>query len=31
MQSDFKELLNQLPKDTRISDLVDGINMVGGQ
>lgn len=29
MQSDFKELLNQLPKDTRISDLVDGINMVG--
>ncbi|MFW2177599.1 MULTISPECIES: type 4a pilus biogenesis protein PilO [unclassified Moraxella] len=29
MQSDFKELLNQLPKETRISDLVDGINMVG--
>ncbi|MBX4378707.1 type 4a pilus biogenesis protein PilO, partial [Mycobacterium tuberculosis] len=29
MQADFKELLNQLPKDTRISDLVDGINMVG--
>ena len=29
MQSDFKELLNQLPKETRISDLVDGINTVG--
>lgn len=29
MQSDFKELLNQLPKETRISDLVDGINGVG--
>lgn len=29
MQSDFKELLNQLPKETRISDLVDGINAVG--
>lgn len=29
MQNDFKELLNQLPKETRISDLVDGINMVG--
>lgn len=29
MQLDFKELLNQLPKDTRISDLVDGINAVG--
>lgn len=29
MQSDFKELLNQLPKETRISDLVDGINSVG--
>lgn len=29
MELDFKELLNQLPKETRISDLVDGINMVG--
>ncbi len=29
MQADFKELLNQLPKETRISDLVDGINTVG--
>lgn len=29
MQSDFKELVSQLPKDTRVSDLVDGINMVG--
>lgn len=29
MQSDFRELLNQLPKETRISDLVDGINAVG--
>lgn len=29
MEVDFKELLNKLPKDTRISDLVDGINMVG--
>lgn len=29
MEADFKELLNQLPKETRISDLVDGINMVG--
>lgn len=29
MEADFKGLLNQLPKDTQISDLVDGINMVG--
>lgn len=29
MQADFRELLNQLPKDTRISDLVDGINLAG--
>lgn len=29
MQGDFRELLNQLPKETRISDLVDGINMAG--
>lgn len=29
MEADFKELLNQLPKETRISDLVDGISMVG--
>ncbi|WP_410473109.1 type 4a pilus biogenesis protein PilO [Faucicola mancuniensis] len=29
MEADFKELLNQLPKETRISDLVDGITMVG--
>lgn len=29
METDFQELLNQLPKDTRISDLVDGINMEG--
>lgn len=29
MEADFTELLNQLPKDTRISDLVEGINTVG--
>lgn len=29
MELDFKELLNQLPKETRISDLVQGINAVG--
>ncbi|ELA09441.1 type IV pilus biogenesis [Moraxella macacae 0408225] len=29
MENDFKELLNQLPKETRISDLVDGISVVG--
>lgn len=29
MTQDFTVLLNQLPKDTRIPDLVDGINTVG--
>lgn len=29
MKVDFAELLNQLPKDTRVPELVDGINMVG--
>lgn len=29
MESDFAGLLNQLPKDTRVPELVDGINMVG--
>lgn len=29
MKVDFAELLNQLPKDTRVPELVDGINMQG--
>lgn len=29
MEVEFSELLNQLPKDTRVSELIDGINMVG--
>lgn len=29
MRVDFAQLLNQLPKDTRVPELVDGINMVG--
>lgn len=29
MEVEFTELLNQLPKDTRVSDLVDGINAIG--
>lgn len=29
MEFNFKELLNQLPKTTRISELIEGINMVG--
>lgn len=29
MEADFAELLNQLPKDTRVSELIEGINMVG--
>lgn len=29
MRVDFAELLNQLPKDTRVPELVDGINMQG--
>lgn len=29
MEVDFTELLNQLPKDTRVSELIEGINMVG--
>jgi type IV pilus assembly protein PilO len=29
MDTDFKTLLDQLPKDTRISELVEGINMTG--
>lgn len=29
MRAEFSELLNQLPKDTRVSELINGINMVG--
>lgn len=29
MRVEFKELLNQLPKDTRVPELIDGLNMVG--
>lgn len=29
MQVEFSNLLNQLPKETRVSELIDGINMVG--
>lgn len=29
MEIEFAELLNQLPKDTRVSELINGINMVG--
>lgn len=29
MQLEFVQLLNQLPKDTRVSELTEGINMVG--
>lgn len=29
MKTEFTELLNQLPKDTRVPELVNGINMVG--
>lgn len=29
MQVEFVQLLNQLPKDTRVSELTEGINMVG--
>lgn len=29
MDIEFKELLNQLPKETRVSELVTGINMTG--
>lgn len=29
MESDFNELVNQLPKDTRIPELLEGINMTG--
>ncbi len=29
MEAEFKTLLNQLPKDTRVSELVEGINMTG--
>lgn len=29
MQIEFVQLLNQLPKDTRVSELTEGINMVG--
>lgn len=31
MKVDFAELLNQLPKDTRVPELVDGINMQGSR
>ena len=29
MEAEFNTLLDQLPKDTRVSDLVEGINMTG--
>lgn len=29
MEAEFNTLLNQLPKDTRVSELVEGINMTG--
>lgn len=29
MEAEFKELLNQLPKDTRVPELIKGINMTG--
>ncbi|MDO5767877.1 MAG: type 4a pilus biogenesis protein PilO, partial [Psychrobacter sp.] len=29
MESEFNQLLDQLPKDTRVSELVEGINMTG--
>lgn len=29
METEFKTLLDQLPKDTRVSELVEGINMTG--
>ncbi|WP_367106222.1 type 4a pilus biogenesis protein PilO [uncultured Psychrobacter sp.] len=29
MEGEFKTLLDQLPKDTRVSELVEGINMTG--
>ena len=29
MEAEFKTLLEQLPKDTRVSELVEGINMTG--
>lgn len=29
MELEFTELLNQLPKDTRVPELIEGINMVG--
>lgn len=29
MEVEFNELLNQLPKDTRVPELIEGINMVG--
>ena len=29
METEFNALLNQLPKDTRVSELVEGINMTG--
>lgn len=29
MQVNFQQLLNQLPKETQVSDLIEGINMVG--
>ncbi|WP_442966594.1 type 4a pilus biogenesis protein PilO [Psychrobacter sp. I-STPA10] len=29
MEKDFNELVNQLPKDTRIPELLEGINMTG--
>lgn len=30
MEAEFSKLLNQLPKDTRISELIEGINFVAG-
>lgn len=29
MQVNFRQLLNQLPKETQVSELIEGINMVG--
>lgn len=31
MRTDFEALLNQLPKDTRVPELIDGINMQGSR
>ena len=31
MEAEFNSLLDQLPRDTRVSELVEGINMTGGR